>query len=114
MSQGKIEELRRACHNRICEKVLRKSGTGIPNNADSGNSTSVKISKGIVDSIGIDVNEGKLPGQTVGSQFEMATVDFLQNAFELLLHLRPGEWEFSFLANGRFVAIARKTHVQKD
>ena len=73
---GKIEELRHAYHRKICTKVLRKNEIGTPNNADSGNSTSVKISKGIVDHIGFNVKTGKLPGQTAGSQFEMVTMDF--------------------------------------
>lgn len=98
---GKIEELRRAYHRKICTKVLRKNEIGTPNNADSGSSTSVKISKGIVDHIGFDVKTGKLPGQTAGSQFEMVTKGFLQDAFKLLCHLRPGKWEFSLGGNIR-------------
>lgn len=101
MTSGKIEELRRDYHHRICTEVLRKSETGAPNNADSASAASVEIGKGIVDHIGIDVKTGKLPGQTAGNQFEMVTMDFLQNAFKLLRHLRPGEWEFSIGGNIR-------------
>lgn len=95
MRSGKIEELRRDYHHRICNEVLYQNEKGIPNNADSGSSTSIKIGKGIVDHIGISVETDKLPRQTVGSRFEMATMDFLQNSFKLLSHLRPGKWEFS-------------------
>ena len=101
MTPGKIEELRREYHHRICVDVLRKNETGVPNNADTASAASVEIGKGIVGHIGFDVDTGKLPGQTAGNQFEMATRDFLQNAFKLLRHLRPGEWEFSIGGNIR-------------
>ncbi len=95
MTPGKIEELRREYHRRICTEVLHKSETGVPNNADRASAASVEIGKGIVDHIGIDVQTGSLPGQTAGRRFENATMNFLRNAFKLLHHLRPGKWEFS-------------------
>ena len=95
MKTGKIEELRREYHRRICTEVLRRNETGVPNNADGASAASVEIGKGIVGHIGNVVETGKLSGQTAGKQFEMATKDFLQDAFRLLHHLRPGEWEFS-------------------
>ena len=101
MNMGKIEKLRREYHQRLCTEVLRKNETGIPNNADSASTASVEIGKSILDHIACDVETGKLPGQTAGNQFEMATKDFLQRAFRLLQHLRPGEWEFSVGGNIR-------------
>ena len=95
MKMGKIEELRREYHRRVCAEVLRKNEKGAPNNADSASAASVEIGKRIIAHIGFDVATGKLPGQTAGNQFELATKDFLKNAFMLLQHLRPGEWEFS-------------------
>ena len=95
MKTGKIEKLRREYHRRICAEVLRKNENGVPNNADTNSSASVEIGKRIMDHIGIELETGKLPGQTAGNQFEMTTKDFLQNAFKLLQHLRSGEWEFS-------------------
>lgn len=101
MNMGKIEKLRREYHQRICTEVLRKSETGIPNNADSASTASVEIGKGILDHIACDVETGKLPGQTAGNQFEIATMNFLQTAFKLLNHMRPGKWEFSVGGNIR-------------
>ena len=98
---GKIEDLRRSYHHRICRDVLRQNASGIPNNADSGSSASVRLGKGIVDNIGIQVKDEKLAGQTAGKRFEEATSDFLRDAFSLLSHLRPGEWEFSLGGNIR-------------
>ena len=92
---GRIEDLRRAYHRRICDDVLRQNASGVPNNADGASAASVKIGRGITDRIGFAVKTGRLAGQTSGRRFEEATRDFLRDAFELLDHLRPGEWEFS-------------------
>ena len=45
---GRIEALRRAYHRQIANDVLRRNASGIPNNADSGSASSVRIAKGIV------------------------------------------------------------------
>ena len=93
---GKIEDLRRAYHRQICDEVLRQDEFGVPNNADKkGSAASVKIGRKIIELIGLPVETGKLAGQTAGHLFEAATKDFLRDAFGLLAHLRPGEWEFS-------------------
>ncbi len=92
---GRIEALRRAYHRQIANEVLRQNASGVPNNADGGSSSSVRIAKGIVRNIGLPLGSGKLAGQTAGRRFEEATKTFLRDAFGLLSHLRPGEWEFS-------------------
>ena len=92
---GRIEALRRAYHRQIANDVLRQNASGVPNNADSGSSSSVRIAKGIVRNIGLPLGSDKLAGQTAGHRFEEATKIFLRDAFGLLSHLRPGEWEFS-------------------
>ena len=92
---GKIEELRRAYHRQICDEVLRQNESGVPNNADSDSAASVRIGSEIIDRIEFPVKTERLVGQTAGHRFETATKDFLRDAFGLLAHLRPGEWEFS-------------------
>lgn len=99
MSSSRIAALRRSYHQRICKDVLRVNGNGFPNNADSGSAASVSIGKGIIERIGIEVRVGSLPGQTAGRLFEVATKEFLCDAFALLQHIRPGEWEFSLGGN---------------
>ena len=92
---GRIEELRRAYHLWLCRDVLRLSASGVPNNSDSKNSASVRIGKAIVNRLETKPRTGKLAGQTAGRLFEEATRDFLRQSFELLSHLRPGEWKFT-------------------
>ena len=92
---GRIEALRRAYHRQIANDVLRQNASGVPNNADSGSASSVRIARGIVQNIGLSLASDKLAGQTAGRRFEEATKIFLRDAFGLLSHLRPGEWKFS-------------------
>lgn len=94
MNRGELAVLRSGFHRRIFREVLRRSAKGIPNNADSGSRSSMEIANGIIDQIGLDVPTGKLAGQTAGRLFELATRGFLSQAFGLLKHLRPGDWEF--------------------
>ena len=101
MTQGDIENLRRSYHKAICDEVLRKNESGIPNNSDSSSATSVSIGAGIIERIGMEVKTEKLAGQTAGKRFEAETKNFLQEAFTFLSHLRPGDWEFSLGGNIR-------------
>ena len=92
---GRIEVLRRNYHRRIAREVLRMPASGIPSNADKGSASSVRIAKGIVERIGLPLKSERLAGQTAGRRFEEATRRFLRDAFGLLSHLRPGQWEFA-------------------
>ena len=67
---GRIEALRRAYHRQIANDVLRQNASGVPNNADSSSSSSVRIAKGIVRNIGLPLGSDRLAGQTAGRRFE--------------------------------------------
>lgn len=90
-----MAKLRRRYHRNIFNEVLRVSEAGLPNNADRGSKASVRIASGIVEQIGLNTKSAHIPGQTAGNRFEAATGAFLQASFDLLQHLRPGEWKFS-------------------
>lgn len=92
-----IAELRRDYHRRVAEEIIRMSvGTTAtrryPNFADSGNAASIRFAQGIVDRLGHPIADERIKGQTSGGRFEICTRDFLQNAFSLLSHIRPGPW----------------------
>jgi hypothetical protein len=92
--------LRSDYHKNIFDKIIRvkvdkKGVTEYPNNADIGNTGSVKIAFGIVDKIGEKPKRGKLDGQTAGDRFEILTKEFLEKSFRKLSHVRPGEWNYS-------------------
>jgi len=65
---------------------------GIPSNADSSSSASVKIATGILQRLGSEVQRVRLAGQTSGTTFEEICASFLQNTFLRLDGLRPGKW----------------------
>ena len=93
-----IADLRRVYHSRICREIVRlkRDGeTGYPNFADKGNKSSREIALGIVQLLGCAANYDSLSGQARGNRFEMITKDFLEGAFGLLQHLRPGRWHYS-------------------
>ena len=87
-----IAELRKQYHKNICTQVLRVNN-GAVNIADTSSRASVAISRSIAEQLGA-VTFGHLPGQEAGNLFEDVTRDFLIQSFDLLKHLRPGNWPF--------------------
>ncbi len=93
-----IVDLRRIYHSRICREIVRLKRDGetkYPNFADKGNKSSREIAWGIVQRLGCAANYDALSGQASGNRFEIITKDFLESAFGLLHHLRPGRWHYS-------------------
>lgn len=93
-----IAQLRMKYHQRICKEIIRfqrDREADYPNFADRGNKASRAIAHGIVTRLGCSPTYDKLSGQTTGGFFETITKDFLEEAFLLLRHLRPGEWYYS-------------------
>ena len=93
-----IDELRKHYHAEICRRIIRikKGGTKkleYPNFADSGNKSSVQIAWGIVELLKCPRNHATVKEQTIGDLFEEVTRDFIERVFELLHHLRPGQWQ---------------------
>jgi hypothetical protein len=94
-----VAALRQEYHRRICKEILRESrtseGVSYPNIADVGSPGSIRIASKLVEHLGCAIRKGRIPGQTVGRLFEVATKDYLEGAFQLLQHLRPGHWQYS-------------------
>ena len=89
----KLAALRKEYHRSICQHVLRLTD-GIPNMADKGNQASKAIALRLTELLACPVATDALSGQSRGRQFEHITKEFLNGAFSLLLHVRPGEWGF--------------------
>ncbi|MDE0349446.1 MAG: restriction endonuclease [Gammaproteobacteria bacterium] len=98
MTRGKLAELREHYHQSLFEDLVRIQ-SGRPNNADKSSKSSVQISRGVIERIGLEVKTGAVSGQAKGSLFEAATRAFLRQSFEALEHLRPGLWHFSVGGN---------------
>ena len=94
----KILEIRQKYHLRVCQDVLRinrKDGILYPNNSDSSSKASVQIGLRMSELLGFKLIQGKISEQTIGNEFEEATKDFIEESFELLAHIRPGDWIYS-------------------
>ena len=96
---GKLLHLRNEYHRRICRNILGERN-GILNNADKGSNTSRELARGIADRLPYSLSSRPPSGQTTGRLFEETTAWFLQEAFRLLGHIRPGKWGF-FVADPR-------------
>ena len=95
MSLGQI---RKKYHRRVCEQILHIR-EGVPNIADRSSKSSVAIAYGMVCDLHSCFAPQPPSGQTAGVLFEQITRDFLEEAFRLLSHLRPGKWMFSLNQN---------------
>ena len=89
-----INKLRKAYHKQICERILGLR-SGVPNLADVSSKTSRVFAFGITKRLGFPLSTSPPVGQTVGTIFGELTMDFLNKAFKLLHHIRPGKWIFS-------------------
>ena len=92
-------------HKRLFEtNTLTLTKAGVASNADTSSRGSKAIAGKIVD---ILVGEhhhtvntvDKISGQTLGKQFELLTMEFLQETFPHLQNLRPGQWSILQLGN---------------
>jgi hypothetical protein len=90
MSQ--IEALRREFHSRICAQVIYLKDNSKPNMADVASALSVSIARALVGNLPHAVSPLAI---TAGQRLESIARDFLERAFDLLLHVRPGRWRFS-------------------
>lgn len=93
-----ISVLRSQYHEHVCNEIIRISKgdkkKGYPNFADGNHAASVQYAWGILNRLPYTENTNKLEGQTAGIRFEKITKDFIQDAFVLLQHIRPGEFDY--------------------
>ena len=92
-------------HERLFEtNTLTLTKAGVASNADTSSRGSKAIAGKIVDIL-VDEHHhtvntvDKISGQTLGKQFELLTMEFLQETFPHLQNLRPGQWSILLLGN---------------
>jgi len=94
-----IQELRTNYHRAICQQILRiiqkNDAPAYPNNAEGTNRASREIALELFNRIGFTPNKQPISAQTAGNLFEQLTKEFLENAFALIQHIRPGKWRYS-------------------
>ena len=99
-------EARKTFHASLLESILTISGAGVVSNADSSNTSSKAIAKGIAELLHAETVAERSAGQTSGNQFEGICADFVRNTFLKLGHLRPGTWEVHQVTGRNRLAIA--------
>lgn len=97
MAVPEMYALRRQYHERLCASILgyRGGGSGALTVADSASATSVDLARRMAQAIGLPLAANPKEGQTAGKLFTEYTEIFLEEAFHLLRHIRPGNWVFS-------------------
>lgn len=100
-----IADARAHFFQRLCESnTLTLTNENIASIADTSSVPSKIISGKLIDIIKekyscVIQTRTKLPGQTLGKQFEIEVMQFLQATFPYLQNLRPGSWEILQLGN---------------
>lgn len=99
-------EARRMFHKSLLQSTLTINSVGVVSNADSNNTTSKSIAKGIADLLNAQTVGERIAGQTSGNQFESICASFVRDTFLKLGHLRPGRWDVHQVSGRNRLEIA--------
>ncbi|HPG39215.1 MAG TPA: NgoMIV family type II restriction endonuclease [bacterium] len=92
-----LDDLRKEYHDAICRDLLRMNKNqqkgDYPNNADGDSRISVSIAKEIYAQLG-PPQYATISVQNSDDLFAILTKDFIEKCFNLLNHLRPGNWRY--------------------
>lgn len=97
MKTSLFTQLRRQYHKKICKDILglRQEKKGVYSNADDSSPVSVELARGLAERLSVPFCSTPPTAQSAGALFSRFTKEFLDEAFGLLLHIRPGSWHFS-------------------
>lgn len=97
-----LTELRKRYHARLCvellgirTRVVKEVPRSFYSTADADSISSVAFARGMAERMSTTFIPSPPDGQTAGTVFTKITADYLKEAFSLLLHVRPGTWEFT-------------------
>ena len=104
----RIEALRKEYHRKICQQILYVGSENIPNLADQNSQASIDLAWGIIKQLDLPLQPTPATFE-IEAIFEEITKWYIDQAFSLLTHLRPGKWVFSTLQ--RFMEINEYQHL---
>lgn len=87
-----FEQHRKRFHQQLLDSVLTIDGDGIPSIADKGQKFSKLVSTLLVAKLGNANEATKSSGQHSGHAFEGICLEFIEECFSRLEHLRKGKW----------------------
>ena len=91
-----LSGLRRRYHEKLCNKILGcREGSKVFSVADSSSKTSVDLARRMTLRMGKKFCDKPPSTESSGTLFGKYTAEFLESSFELVRHLRPGEWIFT-------------------
>lgn len=94
-----LDTLRQEYHRKLCRHVIYMERRDIPSMADGDSDVSVAVAQALVKRLGYPIPSNEIKSHTPGTSFEEITKDYIQQAFALLAHVRPGQWRFSVLGD---------------
>jgi len=95
-----ISDARHAFHIALLTDVLFTGARDIPTNADSANTLSIGIAKGLASRLKGELTpRDRLAGQRAGHHFEELCLEFIRATFPQLNAFRPGIWEIKRSTN---------------
>lgn len=101
-TESPLMALRQQYHRNIADTILgHRPGQNTLSVADSSSLPSVYLAKQMALNMKQTLCTNPLQGQAAGARFTAHTREFLQGAFSLLQHLRPGQWVFSVSQSAR-------------
>ena len=106
-TSANFAEARKAFHASLLQSTLTINSAGVVSNADSSNTTSKAIAKGIADLLKAETIGERIAGQTSGNQFEEICAAFIRETFLKLRHLRPGTWDVHQVSGRNRLEIAK-------
>jgi len=76
-----IGQARTSFHAKLLKGILTTNSQGVVSNADSSNTNSKAIAKGIAEILNVETLSERTAAQTSGKQFELICCEFLQETF---------------------------------
>lgn len=102
-----LSEARKKFHAAVLVGLIRFNNKSVPNFADASSRASSNIARRIVEKLQGEVSIGRIAGQTSGKVFEDLVLEFIQDCFGTLGHLRPGTWGIRKVSSRDRLSIAQ-------
>lgn len=102
-----FSQRRKNFHAAALTGLIRFDSRGIPNFADASSKASSNIAKRVIAKIEGEVSTGRVAGQTSGKVFEDLVLEFIDDTFGRLNHLRPGTWGIRKVSSRDRLSIAQ-------
>lgn len=104
-----FSEARKRFHTTVITNIIRWRNSNIPSFADKHSKISCDIAQRIMKQIlgECEISGTEISGQRSGKVFEDIVLDFVQNCFSQIGHLRPGNWQIDTVGKRQKLFISQ-------